>query len=95
MTRDTITAEIALQALKRYPMRTVLALTGQAAPEFVAKTALYARSKGRMKDMPALLVAALSVHSPGLMAEVFDRMSGDILLTERGIEMPSVITLKD
>ena len=30
MTRDTITAEIALQALKRYPMRTVLALTGLA-----------------------------------------------------------------
>lgn len=53
---------------------TVLALTGEVAPEFIARTALYARSKGRMKDMPALLVAALSVHSPGLMAEVFDRV---------------------
>ena len=30
MTRDTVTAEIALQALKRYPMRTALALTGLA-----------------------------------------------------------------
>jgi 60 kDa SS-A/Ro ribonucleoprotein len=55
----------------------VLALAGEAqgvAPEFVAKTALYARRAGHMKDMPALLVAVLSVRSPGLMAEVFDRV---------------------
>lgn len=43
-------------------------------PEFVAKVALYARSKGYMKDAPAVLVAVLSVISPGLMAEVFDRV---------------------
>jgi 60 kDa SS-A/Ro ribonucleoprotein len=27
-----------------------------------------------MKDMPALLCAVLSVQSPGLMAEIFDRV---------------------
>lgn len=43
-------------------------------PEFVAKVALYARTKGYMKDVPAVLVAVLSVVSPGLMAEVFDRV---------------------
>jgi hypothetical protein len=49
-------------------LETVLKLAGNVAPEFVAKTALYARTKGYMKDMPALLCAVLSVSSPGLMA---------------------------
>ncbi|MDX2200426.1 MAG: RNA-binding protein [Phycisphaerae bacterium] len=52
----------------------ILNLAGQVAPEFVARVALYTRSKAHMKDTPALLVAALSVLSPGLMAEVFDRV---------------------
>lgn len=43
-------------------------------PEFVAKTALYSRQQGKMKDMPAFLCAVLSVRSPGLMAEIFDRV---------------------
>jgi 60 kDa SS-A/Ro ribonucleoprotein len=55
-------------------LETVLKLAGNCEPEFVAKTALYARDKGYMKDMPALLCAILSVTSPGLMAEVFDRV---------------------
>lgn len=52
----------------------VLALTRQVEPEFIARTALFARHKGFMKDLPALLTAVLSVRSPGLMAEVFDRV---------------------
>ncbi|QNN21003.1 RNA-binding protein [Planctomycetales bacterium ZRK34] len=52
----------------------VLELTEQVAPEFIAQTALYARTQGYMKDLPALLTAVLSVRSPGLMAEVFDRV---------------------
>jgi 60 kDa SS-A/Ro ribonucleoprotein len=43
-------------------------------PEFIARLALYARNHGFMKDMPALLCAVLSVKSPGLLAEVFDRV---------------------
>jgi 60 kDa SS-A/Ro ribonucleoprotein len=46
-------------------------------PEFVARTALYARTQGHMKDMPALLCAVLSVFGPGLLAEVFDRVIDD------------------
>jgi 60 kDa SS-A/Ro ribonucleoprotein len=46
-------------------------------PEFIARLALYARSKGHMKDLPALLCATLSVFSPGLLAEVFDRVIDD------------------
>ena len=52
----------------------VLNLCEQIEPEFIARTALYARSKGHMKDLPALLCAVLSVKSPGLLAEVFDRV---------------------
>ena len=55
-------------------LTTVINLASSVEPEFVAKVALYTRSKGHMKDMPAVLVAALSVLSPGLMAEVFDRV---------------------
>ena len=40
----------------------------------MAKVALFCRTKGYMKDLPALLCAVLSVRSPGLMAEVFDRV---------------------
>jgi 60 kDa SS-A/Ro ribonucleoprotein len=46
-------------------------------PEFVARVALYVRTQGRMKDLPALLCAALSVSGPGLLAEVFDRVIDD------------------
>jgi len=47
------------------------------APEYIARVALYARRKGHMKDLPALLCATLSVFGPGLMAEVFDRVIDD------------------
>jgi 60 kDa SS-A/Ro ribonucleoprotein len=46
-------------------------------PEFVAKTAVYARTKGFMKDMPALLCAALSVLDTSLCAQVFHRVIDD------------------
>jgi 60 kDa SS-A/Ro ribonucleoprotein len=55
----------------------VLALCQEVEPEFIACTALYARRRGYMKDLPALLYAVLSVRSPGLMAEVFDRVIED------------------
>ncbi|HYE62926.1 MAG TPA: hypothetical protein VD997_13100 [Phycisphaerales bacterium] len=55
-------------------LKIVIDLASAVEPEFVAKVALYTRSKSHMKDMPALLVAVLSVVSPGLMAEVFDRV---------------------
>jgi 60 kDa SS-A/Ro ribonucleoprotein len=55
-------------------LATVLELCAANEPEFIARTALFARSKGAMKDMPALLCAVLSVRSPGLLAEIFDRV---------------------
>ena len=46
-------------------LETVLKLANQVEPEFVAKVALFCRTKGYMKDLPALLCAVLSVRSPG------------------------------
>jgi 60 kDa SS-A/Ro ribonucleoprotein len=51
----------------------VLALTKDVDPAFVAKCAIYARERG-MKDMPAVLLATLSVNAPDLMVRVFDRV---------------------
>jgi 60 kDa SS-A/Ro ribonucleoprotein len=53
---------------------TALALCQSVEPEFIARSAIYARELGHMKDMPALLLAVLSVRSSGLMAEAFDRV---------------------
>ena len=41
---------------------------------FVAKTAVYARESGYMKDMPALLAASLAVRDLGLLNQVFPRV---------------------
>lgn len=57
-------------------LQTILNLcaSSEVTPEYIARVALYARTKGAMKDVPALLCAVLSVFSPGLLAEVFDRV---------------------
>ncbi|MFG6430317.1 RNA-binding protein [Roseateles sp. LYH14W] len=52
----------------------VLALAQQVEPAFVAKTAIYARQAGHMKDMPVLLAAQLAVRDVGLLAQVFGRL---------------------
>ncbi|HXG83022.1 MAG TPA: hypothetical protein VNI84_03250 [Pyrinomonadaceae bacterium] len=52
----------------------VLALAGEVDAEFVAKTAIYAREKGFMKDMPALLVAVLSIKDKTLLEKIFPRV---------------------
>ena len=52
----------------------VLELAGQVDAAFVAKTAIWARERGFMKDMPAVLVAALSVLDANLMAKAFPRV---------------------
>ena len=41
-------------------------------PRFVAKAAVYARGRGAMKDMPALLAAYLTLADPDLSVPVFD-----------------------
>ena len=55
----------------------ILALAGQVDPAFVAKTAVYCRTRGYMKDTPALLCAALATLDVPLLESVFDRVIDD------------------
>ena len=52
----------------------VLRFCQEVEPEFIARTAIYAREQGAMKDLPALLCAVLAVRGPHLLDEVFDRV---------------------
>ena len=52
----------------------VLALATELDAEFVAKVAIYAREKGFMKDMPALLVAVLSTKDKAIFEKTFPRV---------------------
>ncbi|MBA3352963.1 MAG: TROVE domain-containing protein, partial [Blastocatellia bacterium] len=53
----------------------VLALANEVEPDFVAKTAVFARERGYMKDMPALLLAVLSIRDKELFERVFPRVA--------------------
>ncbi len=53
---------------------TVTALAQGVDAAFVAKTAIYARESGYMKDMPALLAAGLAVRDVALLGQVFPRV---------------------
>ena len=55
-------------------LETVLQLALQLEPEFVAKAAVYARKKGHMKDVPALLLAVLSTKSTELLQKAFPQV---------------------
>jgi 60 kDa SS-A/Ro ribonucleoprotein len=52
----------------------VLPLAAGVPVEFVAKTAIYARERGFMKDMPALLAAVVATRDVRLFDRVFDRV---------------------
>jgi 60 kDa SS-A/Ro ribonucleoprotein len=53
---------------------TVLGLCAKVEPEWIAKAAVYARERAVMKDLPALLAAALSMRSADLLRQVFPRV---------------------
>lgn len=53
---------------------TVRALASTVDEAFVAKTAVFARQAGHMKDMPALLAATLAVRDVALLGQVFGRV---------------------
>ena len=52
----------------------ILPLVDELDPAFVAQVAVYGREAGYMKDMPALLAAALTMKDPALAARVFNRV---------------------
>ncbi|WLQ11704.1 RNA-binding protein [Hahella aquimaris] len=52
----------------------VMEFAAQVEPEFIAKLAVFARERGFMKDMPALLTAILTVRAPEMVPVVFKRV---------------------
>jgi 60 kDa SS-A/Ro ribonucleoprotein len=59
---------------EREQLTTVLALCTEIDPKFIARTAIWAREQGHMKDMPALLLAVLSMRNTRLLEHVFERV---------------------
>lgn len=51
-----------------------LAYCGRVDDSFIARTAVYAREQGSMKDMPALLLAVLASRGSELFAPTFERV---------------------
>ncbi|MEK1909519.1 MAG: RNA-binding protein, partial [Pseudomonas chlororaphis] len=52
-------------------LEAVLQLVNEVDSRFVAQAARYARQQGHMKDMPALLLAALTAQRSALVPELF------------------------
>lgn len=52
----------------------VLRLCGEVPAEFVAKTAIYARQKAHMKDMPTLLLATLAMRDGDALERAFAKV---------------------
>lgn len=58
-------------------LATILDLCREVEPRFLAKTAVYCRERGYMKDTPALLAAVLTLRGPEFLPQVFDRVVGN------------------
>jgi 60 kDa SS-A/Ro ribonucleoprotein len=58
----------------REQLEEVLKLANQLEPSFIAKTAIYAREKAHMKDMPAFLLAFLSTMATEDFSRAFPRV---------------------
>jgi 60 kDa SS-A/Ro ribonucleoprotein len=55
---------------------TILALCAEVDPQFIAKTAIYCRERGYMKDTPALLAVVLTTKGQEYLPAVFERVIG-------------------
>lgn len=55
-------------------LKKTLELANKLPPEFVAKLAVYARQKGLMKDMPAVLAAVVAGKDSTLLGQIFSRV---------------------
>lgn len=58
-------------------LETLLEACQNVEPRFIAKTAVYCRERGYMKDTPALLTAILTLRGPEYLSAVFARVIGN------------------
>lgn len=68
-------------------LATVLELCNAVEPEFIAKTALYAREQSMMKDMPALLAAVLSARDTEILERIFPRVISNGKMLRNYVQM--------
>ena len=68
-------------------LQKVLAFAARVDAEFVARTAIYCRTRGYMKDMPALLCASLAARDTALLARIFDRVIDDGKMLRNFVQM--------
>ncbi len=68
-------------------LQKVLKFCEQVEPRFIAKTAVYCREKGFMKDMPALLCAVLAKKDPQVLRQVFHRVIDDGRMVRNFVQM--------
>lgn len=55
-------------------LKKTLELANKVDPKFVAKLAVYARERGLMKDIPAVLAAVVAGKDSDLLGQIFDRV---------------------
>ena len=60
-----------------FQLQTLLEACQSVEPRFIAKTAIYCREKGYMKDTPALLAAVLTLSGQEFLPAVFKRVIGN------------------
>ncbi len=68
-------------------LSTVLALCGEVDSEFIARTAIFSREQGRMKDAPALLCAVLAGRDTKLLETVFPRVIDNAKMLRNFVQM--------
>ncbi|MEJ0001094.1 MAG: RNA-binding protein [Verrucomicrobiota bacterium] len=68
-------------------LKDVLALAQTLPAEFVAKTAIYARQQGYMKDMPALLCAVLASRDRELLKAAFPRVMDNARMVRNFVQI--------
>jgi 60 kDa SS-A/Ro ribonucleoprotein len=68
-------------------LSTVLALCGEVDSEFIARTAIFSREQGRMKDAPALLCAVLAGRDTRLLETIFPRVIDNAKMLRNFVQM--------
>lgn len=73
----------------------VLTLCEESDPEYIAKLAVYARKHGKMKDVPAFLVAYLTHVRIDLAKQVFSRVIDDAKMVRNFVQIMRSGTIRD
>lgn len=68
-------------------LETVLSLCAGVDAEFIAKTAVFCRERGFMKDMPALLCAVLATKEGDLLRRAFPRVCTDAKMVRNFVQI--------